>query len=98
MKGSSRPGTSRVADPRHDPYQGNSAQGGVPLGDQGPGFLPQQDQTSNDDPFKIRRKLTTKELTKKIKLHQAAIRRERRRFIAGAERPPVSNTLAAIIG
>ncbi|XP_069175792.1 dynein axonemal heavy chain 7 isoform X4 [Procambarus clarkii] len=88
MKGSSRPGTSRVADPRHDPYEGNSAQGGVPLGDQGPGFLPQQDQTSNDDPFKIRRKLTTKELTKKIKLHQAAIRRERRRFIAGAERPP----------
>ncbi|MPC46309.1 hypothetical protein E2C01_040025 [Portunus trituberculatus] len=45
-------------------------------------------EADNPAEFKIRRPLTTRELTKKIKKHQAAVRRERRRFIAGAERPP----------
>ena len=48
-------------------------------------------EADNQAEFTIRRPLTTRELTKKIKKHQAAVRRERRRFIAGAERPPVGD-------
>lgn len=53
-------------------------------------------ETEEPAEFKIRRPLTTKELTRKIKKHQAAVRRERRRFIAGAERPPVSGRSVTI--
>ncbi|KAK7077277.1 Dynein heavy chain 7, axonemal [Halocaridina rubra] len=45
---------------------------------------------SEDSPqqgFKIRRPITSQELTRKIKKHQEAIRRERRKIIAGSERP-----------
>ncbi|KAK3894843.1 hypothetical protein Pcinc_001417 [Petrolisthes cinctipes] len=45
--------------------------------------------SSNDSSeFKVNRPLTTRELTRKLKKHQSALRRERRRYIAGAERPP----------
>ncbi|XP_069991792.1 dynein axonemal heavy chain 7-like [Penaeus vannamei] len=41
-----------------------------------------------EDLLGARRPLSTKELTRKIKRHQEMIRRERRKFIAGAEEPP----------
>lgn len=68
---------------------------GQPSRLQAPSFRIQEHQrekgtsTSDSSEFKVNRPLTTRELTRKIKKHQSALRRERRRYIAGAERPPV---------
>ncbi|KAG7155404.1 hypothetical protein Hamer_G023690, partial [Homarus americanus] len=87
--------SSRGAASHHDLHHSgslsNDHRGGM-LGMEGPHqvYMQQQDSEASEESntFKIRRPLTTKELTRKIKRHQSAIMRERRRFIAGAERPP----------